>query len=300
MSRKLAVDMPRKLAVDDEPVFGAYDASAIPIHERFEIKEGDTSRDEEIARRLQMEELNPNPHEISPFEVLHWRNAPEEITREFERHKTNAPEVLRRERDSLQRELKAERERHTRDEQRIRELAEQQAREREERRVQEREERLERERNNSELVKTIKEIGDIAKTRELLRSTYPLEYDRIYNWSLTLLPDYYDIDLRSSLRSALSRLIKRELLLNSSEYEIERKIRKTILDAEEADAANKKLSAIVNEPQFGLTKSEPAAEEKPTKKPSKPASKKPTKKPATKSRKSAKKTNVQRKSRQKK
>jgi hypothetical protein len=285
------IDMSHELDVSDEPVFGAFAISSAPSHEEFELKEGDVSEDEKLARQLQMEEFESASFEAPPRRSEFTREAASALERQLERHKTNAPEVLRRERDSLQQELKAERDRHTRDQERIRELTEQQAREREERRIHEQNER----RANNELARTIKEIGDIAKTRELLRSTYPLEYDRIYNWSLTLLPDYYDIDLRSSLRSALSRLIKRELLLNSSEYELERKIRKTILDAEEAAAANKKLSAAVNAPQFELVKPTPDA--KPTKTTKSRKSSKSSK--STKSRKSRKPV-VRNKSKQKK
>lgn len=213
--------MSRRLKMGEES--GGFDPSSY-MPEEFERKEGfelkediDTSRDEEIARRLQMEEFeNANPSfvvnnpALQDTYIITQRQNTENRIRQIEQAQERREQELQTERAERQRELQAERA----ERQREREQLARAERERDE------------ERNKRQA------LENIANYATIVRHTYPASFDRIYNWGLTLVPNYYDYDTRQWLREQLSKLIKRELLLHSTENEVEDKIRRLINDAE--------------------------------------------------------------------
>jgi hypothetical protein len=178
-----------ELQIDESIVVGSYDPGT--------DWSGLGLSDEEIARKLQYEELNPSISRIDEKSFDPGVNVAKQIA--------DYGLEMRREMDNQRKKLDDDRrEQQRRREQVERDLAE-------ERRVS----RLERE-----------------LSEERRRNTYPTSsYDRLFNWSLTLLPDYYDYLKRKQLRDALSKLIKRELTYNRSESDLEDKIRNLISDA---------------------------------------------------------------------
>jgi hypothetical protein len=187
--------MSRQLKIDDD-MYGGFDDRKDWTAD-FGIVGNDTSRDEEIARRLQMEEENVlGQRNISnaPGPAHEWKTYEETAKRHHVEAQLMNAENKRREAERKR--LEAE--------QALRNQQEQ------------------------ENIRKINEYNNLAAERAVLRSTYPSVYDRLYNWSLTLLPDYYDYVKRQQLRDALSSLIKRELRMHSSETELEEKIKKLI------------------------------------------------------------------------
>jgi hypothetical protein len=101
------------------------------------------------------------------------------------------------------------------------------------------------------------------------RPYYISDYDRLYNWALAILPDYYTEYQRRQMQNVLERLIKNELQARTPSSRLEDLIRYTI--------NNMKLPANVK--TNIVTKPKPSI--KTTTKPSKPTSR--TKKAAKKS-----------------
>jgi hypothetical protein len=216
--------MSRQLYIEDKTdlISGAYDPRTDWTADfGVDTKSGviDTSKDEEIARRLQMEEENSRINYISPSGPAPLpEKSPLYVNRYAE---VQATEARRRQKEA------------------------EKALEEERRRNQEAEKERKNKEYENELDK-IREYNKLATDRALLRSTYNVgsyyldPYERIYNWSLTLLPDYYDYMTRQRLRESLSRLIKRELRYHSTESELEDKIRNLIRDAEFSSSSEKK------------------------------------------------------------
>lgn len=228
-----------------------------------------TSHDEEIARKLQMAEYEPEVKNINQNEekgpsfeekLALQQSYADAQRRNAENRIRSMEQAQERQRREFQQALQADR-------------AEQQ-------RERERLARIERERDEERNKR--KALEDIATYATLVRNTYPASFDRIYNWGLTLVPNYYDYETRRLLREQLSKLIKRELLLHSTENEVEDKIRRLINDAEydimlKKDSANvasaeKKSSTTSSE----RTKPKPRKSKKTTSR--KPAAKKSHKK----------------------
>jgi hypothetical protein len=200
--------MPRQLKIDDNLISGSYDPrtdwtkdfgvdtkSAIP----------DTSQDEEIAKLLQLEQFNPDRKYIAKDDKISFdeeTNRKKQIgdltnlysTENLKQHALNAIEKDKQKKNR-QSDLDYE-------------------------------------------IQKMRDYNTLAAQRALLRSTYNVgsyyidPYERLYNWSLSILPDYYDYMTRQRLREALSRLIKRELRFHSTESELEEKIRDLIRTAE--------------------------------------------------------------------
>jgi hypothetical protein len=87
---------------------------------------------------------------------------------------------------------------------------------------------------NQERAREIDAFNKLALERSMYRYSDPT-YDRLLRWSSTLFPDYWPSHRRNLIRDSIADLIKRELLLSRSEYELEDKIRKLIKDTEYQD-----------------------------------------------------------------
>ena len=236
---------------DDLKTVGAYDPST--SWEEFE----DGKNDEELARRLQMAEYDPNPKPINSSDDYSTRITPSQRSNieydYMDAQRRNAE--LRRKQTEQEYEQKLQIERA--ELQKERDLHRQKEREQEHRLVAERTERqrVEREHEHERNARrALSDLADYADYTRIARASYPLSYDRIYNWGLTLLPNYYDYETKIWLRNQLSKLIRREILLHSSESELEDKIRRLINDAE-YDAMKKKES-LRDEDEIKLIKTE--------------------------------------------
>lgn len=227
MSRQLQLD-------DDDNVYGAVDPRTDFTHE-FKLERGDTSRDEEIARRLQMAEEDSNINFIDakdevkePPGLIHARYA-EAQKQNAEQKRKEAEQALQRERNERQR-------------------------------IEQEHAMAERNRKAEDNIRKIDEYNKLAAERAALRAAYN-PYDRLYNWSLTLLPDY-DYLTRRRLQDALSSLIRREIGLKSSEEELEEKIRRLIRSAELAKPKQAKSNVKAKSKPKSKAKSKPKKKSK--------------------------------------
>lgn len=154
---------------------------------------------------------------------------------------------------------------------------ERRARERSEReRVEERNIYQEREKLNQ-----INTYNKVAAERALLRPLQPSEYDRLFNWSLTLLPSYYDYVKRQRLSNLLANLIENELRENKSENELKDKIYKLIGNKDATNSFKKlntdpqaKVKKVKSRIKSRVKKVKPKAPNKKTKSRVKPQTKK--------------------------
>lgn len=127
------------------------------------------------------------------------------------------------------------------------------------------------------------------------REYNPIVYHRLYDWGLNYIPPYYSYEQRKRLEYLLESLIKKELLSNRPEYELERII-KQVIDNIDKQTVKPILNPVLRTVEKQVVRSTI----KPTKKPSKKASKKPIKKVSKKSSKKAKKSKKQSKKSSKK
>lgn len=100
-----------------------------------------------------------------------------------------------------------------------------------------------RKHEEQERLKDIETYNKLAAERALLRAVYqPSTYERIYNWSLSLLPNYYDYLKKQELSDTLAVLIEKELRANRSEQELKHKIQKLIRESEDVQLEKKTIS----------------------------------------------------------
>ncbi len=231
--------MSRYLELDDDVsttvpahIDGAYDDRK-DFTTDLKIAPGDTSKDEELARYLQEEEFNPvrtASMDLTPHvPVATLSNA---MTPIYEAKKMAHEYKKKYEDEQFNRLATEERMRAEAQLAMVR---------------------------NQERAREIDAFNKLALDRATYRYSDPT-YDRLLRWSATLFPDYWPLHRRNLIRDSVADLIKRELFMSRSEYELEDKIRKLIKDTEYED------------------KKKPAARK--SRKPTSRRSKKPKKKPA--------------------
>ena len=198
----------RQLKIDDD-IIGAFDDRKDWTADFGVVGPNDVSKDEEIARRLQMAEENTETqHNINKMDVMpDWKAQDDKIQRHHAEAQRRNAEIKRNEEENKRR------------------FAE---------RALENEKRERQTEREQEYIRKMNNFNRLSAERASLRTYYPstvyspVVYDRLYNWSLTLLPDYYDYVKRQQLRDALSTLIKRELRSNIPESELEENIKRLI------------------------------------------------------------------------
>jgi hypothetical protein len=203
--------MTRQLKIDENKsdlISGSYDPRTDWTRE-FGVDTSsarpDTTKDEEIAKLLQLEQFNPEANFISKDDKVPIAEESSKRKQIGELRDLYSTENLK------QQALNA---------------------------IEKERQKKNRQSDLDNEIQKMRDYNTLATQRALLRSTYDVgsyyldPYERLYNWSLTLLPDYYDYMTRRRLRESLARLIKRELRFHSSESELEEKVRDLIRSAE--------------------------------------------------------------------
>jgi hypothetical protein len=116
-------------------------------------------------------------------------------------------------------------------------------------------------------------------------------FERLYDWGISYIPSYYSYIRRKQLEGEIANILKREMLLNRSTYELQRII-KNLLDSEMGTSSTIKQDKSPYIQQESATKKPARKTSKKSKKPARKTSKKSTaKKSARKtSKKSVKKS----------
>jgi len=184
--------------------------------------------DEELAKRLQVEEFKPGTTQIDEEKGLEWKDDIE--------FKKDVPlldtEYEKTKRNDLEKKLQKEREERQNAEKKLQKEHEERQNA-EKKYMEERHGHLETQRANKEKAEAL------AAAQSPLR--YPSANERILNWGISLLPSYYDYIRRQELRDSLAELIEKELRANRSEQELKNKIKQLIKSA--APATKKKSKA---------------------------------------------------------
>ncbi len=102
-------------------------------------------------------------------------------------------------------------------------------------------------------------------------------YNRLYNWGISLMPDYYTYLQRRQLENSLRNLIKTELLLNTPSYTLENLIRKVVAEGDSMQLINKTGDQIQDAAVIPKKKAIRRKSKKSVKKRSKPKAKSKTK-----------------------
>ncbi len=145
-------------------------------------------------------------------------------------------------------------------------------------------EKLQNERLRNEKLRNEKIYQDLLVHNPRINNDHLL-YNKLYNWGVSLMPDYYTYSQRKQLENSLQNLIKSELLLNTPNYVLENLIRKVIEENDSITLNNKNLNISEKKAK---SKKKPSSRKKTSSKVSKKTEKS---KKSKKSKKSTSKTN---------
>ena len=236
-----------------EDYYGGYDPRT-DFREDYKIAEGDTSYDEDIARKLQLEENNPNISRIDETKILPAAPTPNEVAlyNAYQARRDAYVDAKRQDAEAKQRDAEAKRqdaeakrqdaEAKRQDAEAKRQYAEAKQRDAEVKRQEfevmqrDAEAKLQFERTQSQ-INRLEDSRRLEAERQALRKYYSEPYDRLINWSLSLMPDYYTYLKKKELRDAINNLVLNHIKHNT-ESQIEDMIRKLLREAEYAYSAN--------------------------------------------------------------
>jgi hypothetical protein len=181
--------------------------------------------DEEIARRMQAEEFNPEVSTAADFtsHALGDLDIKEKFADLHEHFDAAKDRTLEKQRQDLERRNK-----------------EVETLRREQEMMKREQETLKRERDlEKEHFLVEQRANQLSRLRNYNTILSDGMYTRIYDWGIGLIPDYYTYAQRRRMENVIESLIKRELRAKSSEAELEGKIRDIIREETPRPAARK-------------------------------------------------------------